>query len=176
MPDEPRVVVVGTSSCGKTTFARRLASALGIARIELDELYWGPGWQPKTQSEFMRLVAEASDAGAWVAEGNYSAAREVLWPRATTIIWLNFSLPRVLWRGLRRAVSRAFTREVLWHGNRESLRRTFLSRDSILLWIVTTHARRTRDYETLRASNQYPNMRWLEFRHPSQAERWLQEL
>jgi adenylate kinase family enzyme len=37
-----RILVVGTSCSGKSTFSRRLASILAIEHVELDALYWGP--------------------------------------------------------------------------------------------------------------------------------------
>jgi adenylate kinase family enzyme len=37
-------VVVGTSAVGKTTLAAALSRRLGVPHIELDALYWGPGW------------------------------------------------------------------------------------------------------------------------------------
>ncbi|HCU2021331.1 TPA: AAA family ATPase [Pseudomonas aeruginosa] len=39
-----RVVVVGTSGAGKSTFSAALAARLGCTHVELDRLYWGPGW------------------------------------------------------------------------------------------------------------------------------------
>jgi adenylate kinase family enzyme len=35
-----RVVVIGTSCVGKTTFARSLARVLSFPHVELDALYW----------------------------------------------------------------------------------------------------------------------------------------
>jgi adenylate kinase family enzyme len=169
----PRVVVIGSSCSGKSTFAELLASQRGCARIELDELYWGPSWTPKAQPEFRRLVEEAAAAESWVAAGNYSVARPALWPRATTIVWLNYGLPLLLCRGLRRTLSRSLGRTVLFHGNRESLRRSFMSRDSILLWIVTTFHRRRRDFAALRSSGEYRHLTWLEARNPAEAESLL---
>ena len=40
--DLTRVVVVGTTCSGKTTYAGRLARALGAQHVELDALYWLP--------------------------------------------------------------------------------------------------------------------------------------
>jgi adenylate kinase family enzyme len=55
-----RIVVVGTSSVGKTSFAKRLAAARALPRIELDSLYWERHWQPKPEQELFRLLGEAT--------------------------------------------------------------------------------------------------------------------
>lgn len=173
---DPRVVVIGSSCAGKSTFARELASARGCAFIEMDDLFWAGNWVPKPAHEFLAAVEAASAPTQWVVAGNYGSARDVLWPRATTIVWLNYSLPRVLGRGLVRTVRRVVTREVLFQGNRETFRRSFLSRDSILWWIVTTFHRRQHEFESLRASGRYAQLRWIEVRHPDQAAAAMQWL
>jgi len=38
-----RILVAGTSGAGKTTVARRVATVLNIAHIEIDALFHGPG-------------------------------------------------------------------------------------------------------------------------------------
>ncbi len=40
-----RVSVVGGSGAGKTTFARKLAHAIGGTHIELDAINWQAGWR-----------------------------------------------------------------------------------------------------------------------------------
>lgn len=174
--DTDRVVVIGSSCAGKSTFARALAASRGCDLIELDELYWAPHWTPKPQAEFLRLVAEAAAGERWVAAGNYGLARQALWGRATTIVWLNFGLPRVFWRGLRRTVARAVSGEELFHGNRESFRQSFLSRDSILWWILSTFHRRQREFAALRDTQAFAHLRWLEARHPREAADILRDL
>lgn len=177
-PNAPtdRVVVIGSSCAGKSTFARALAASRACPLIELDELYWAPNWTPKPPAEFLRLVDQASAGERWVAAGNYGLARERLWGRATTIVWLNFGLPRVFWRGLRRTVARAVSGEELFHGNRESFRQSFLSRDSILWWILSTFHRRQREFATLRDSQAFAHLRWHEARHPREAADILRRL
>ena len=171
-----RTLVVGVSCAGKSTFARRLAGISGARWIELDELFWSERWQPKSKEEFARLVAEATAGPAWIADGHYGRGRDVLWPQAERLIWLNYGKPRVLWRSLKRSIRRCLAREPLWHGNRETFRKTFLSMDSILLWVYTTFERRRRELTALRESGAYPNLEWIEFAHPRQAERWLRSL
>ena len=171
-----RVVVVGTSSVGKSTLANALSAHLKCPCIELDALFWAPNWRQTPPELFKSQVAEAANGSHWVADGNYASVRDTLWGRADTIVWLNYSLGRVFWRGLKRAIRRSTTGEVLWHGNRESAKRTFLSRDSILLWILRTHKKRILEFERLRESRQYAHLNWLVFTHPSDAEHWLRGL
>jgi adenylate kinase family enzyme len=171
-----RIVVVGTSSTGKTTFASRLAKRLAVPLVELDELYWSRDWQPKSKAEFIELVERSIRKPKWIVDGNYSLVREHIWSKATMVIWLNYSFPLAFWRGFKRALGRCITRHTLWHGNRETFRQTFFSKQSILVWIITTHRRRRIEFATIRKSNQFPNVSWIEFRHPSQAEQWLQQV
>ena len=105
--DLQRVAVVGTSCSGKTTFADSLSVILGIPHIELDALYWQPGWMERPPAEFCTLVEKETSGNRWVSDGNYSTVREIVWGRATDVVWLNYSFPLVFSRALRRSISRA---------------------------------------------------------------------
>lgn len=86
-----RVVVIGTSGSGKTYLAARLAAALGYPHIELDTLHWLPDWQERSLEDFRTRVTAAAAGETWVADGNYSKVRDILWRRATSLVWLNYS-------------------------------------------------------------------------------------
>ena len=131
-----RIVVVGTSGSGKTTIVRQLAQLLGSRLIELDALHWLPNWTEEQPDAFRRKVRDAVRAPRWIVDGNYGNVRDLIWPSATSVVWLDYSFPRVFWRVLVRTIRRNVGGEVLFGGNRESLRRSFLSRDSILLWVI----------------------------------------
>jgi adenylate kinase family enzyme len=171
-----RVVVIGTSCAGKTSFAAELAKKLCCPHIELDALHWLPDWVERSDDEFRREVHNAVATDAWVVDGNYGVARDLVWPRATTVIWLNYSFPVVLGRAVRRTFRRAVTQEELYSGNRESLRRAFFHRDSILLWVITTFHRRRKQFVALRAEGEFPHLNWLDFRFPRDAQRFLRSL
>jgi adenylate kinase family enzyme len=171
-----RVAVIGIGGSGKSTFAKALAAQLGSRHIELDALYWLPAWTVRERQSFRDLVAQAVAEGAWVSDGNYySTVRDLVWTRATHVVWLNYPLGTVLRRLVRRTLRRAIRREVLFAGNRESLRKAFLSRDSIL-WYVLTHYHRTRArYRKVFDERPFPGIEYVEIRSPWEAERFLAE-
>ena len=168
-----RCVVVGTSGSGKSTFARELASKARLHYVELDRLHWGSNWTPRPALEFQQSVQRETEGERWVVDGNYSAVREAFWPRATHVVWLNFSRTIVFSRIIRRTFKRAITQEELWHGNRESLRKALLSKQSILLWSFTTYAKNQVKYARLRASPEYADLHWQELRTPWQANTFI---
>jgi adenylate kinase family enzyme len=168
-----RINVVGTSGAGKTTFARALAARLGLPCIELDALNWEAGWVEADHEVFRERVRTATEAEVWVLDGNYSRVRDLLWARADTLVWLDFSRSVVTWRIVTRSLARLVRRTELWAGNRERVWQLF-GRDSIIWWSVSTYARRRRDYPALIA--QHPHLQVVRLRSPAAAERWLRRL
>ena len=165
-----RVVVVGTSCSGKTTLARLLSRVLGAPHVELDGIHWMPDWQLRPVDEVRRMVGEAASAERWVMDGNYSAVRDIVWGRATAVVWLNYPFRVVLWRALSRTTRRVITREELFSGNREGFRQSFLSRDSIILWAITSHGQIRRKYRRILDDGDFPHLRVIELRGPAEAE------
>lgn len=171
-----RVVVIGTSCAGKTTFARSLARILIFPHIELDALHWLPNWIERPADDFRALTAQAIAQDCWVIDSNYGIVRDLIWSRATTVIWLNYSFPIVLWRALARTLRRTLTREELFSGNRESLRMALFSRESILWWVLTTFRRRRKHYRSLFDARTSSHLAYVEFRNPAEAQFFLTKL
>ena len=163
-------MVVGTSCSGKTTLARQLALELGSPHVELDAIHWMAGWRERPVEEVRRMATEAATAERWVMDGNYSVMRDIVWGRATTLVWLNYPFRVVLWRALCRTTKRVFTQEELFSGNREGFRQSFLSRDSIILWAITSHRRVQREYRQTLDGGDFPHLRVIELWGPAEAE------
>lgn len=166
-------MVVGTSSAGKTTFARRLATNLGTRAIELDSLYWGPGWTPR--SDFGEAVLAAAQQPRWVIDGNYSGVRDVVWRRSTSIVWLDYSFARVFFRALRRTAHRVVAGECLYGGNRETIRGALFDREAPLWLVVRTHGRRRREFPELFRRPEYGHAGIIRLETPAAAETFLAE-
>ena len=111
--------------------------------IELDGLHHGPNWAEATAEELQARVQDAlDDEAGWVVDGNYHAKLStLLWDRADLIVWLDLPFSTKLKRLTWRTVRRVLTREVLWNGNRESLKGAFWGRDSLFAWTIRMHFR-----------------------------------
>ena len=118
-----RVSVVGTTGCGKTTLARALANMLRCTHVELDALFWGPGWSMAELPVFRSRVASVVAGDGWVVDGGYSDVRDLIWARADTVVWLDYPLAVTLSRLLRRIAARIRDGTELWPGtgNRETI-------------------------------------------------------
>ena len=171
-----RIAVVGTSGSGKTTMARKLAERLGFKHVELDSLHWGPDWTPTPRELFRERVAEALDGKTWTTDGNYSSVRDIVWKRADTVVWLDYSLALVMGRVIRRTIRRSALREELWSSNRESIGTSFMSRDSIILWAFNSYRRRKREYPVLFAQPEHAHLRVVRLTTPREAEAWFHSL
>lgn len=172
----PRIAVVGVTGSGKSTTAARLSEILAIPWVELDSLHWLPGWQPLEREPFRRRAEQALSGPAWVTDGNYGKARDIIWGRATTIVWLDYSLPVIMMQLFRRTLKRIVSREELWNGNRETWRGTFLSRDSLFLWALQTYPRHKQEYPRLLALPDYSHLQLIHLHSRAETARWLEWL
>ncbi len=86
-----KVVILGVSASGKSTFARKLGKKTGLPVTYIDALMWKPDWQYIGDEETVRLIKEASEKEAWITEGYIEkGARVELFTKADAIVYLDY--------------------------------------------------------------------------------------
>ena len=168
-----RVVVGGISGSGKTRLARELARRLGAPHVELDAHFHREGWRGATDEEFLASVAAAVAGDRWVVDGNYTRVREVVWPRATAFVWLDYPRWVGTARTVRRTARRLLAREELWNGNRERLR-NLLDPGHPIPWSWQQHPGCRAKYEAAVADPRWSHLTVVRLRSPAETRRWLQ--
>jgi adenylate kinase family enzyme len=142
-----KIALMGCSGSGKSTFAKELEEELGYPMIELDSFFHLPNWQEKPYELFKSEVSQLLDrseklAGGWIVDGNYlSKLGDLITSRADVVIWFNLPKAEVMSRVIKRSLRRAFTREELWNGNRESIINLlrWSPNKNIIRWTWTQH-------------------------------------
>lgn len=167
-----RISVVGTSGSGKTTLARQISHCLVIPHVELDALNHEPNWTEAPTDVFRQRVEHSLRVDRWVVDGNYTKVRDIVWSRADTVVWLDYSLPITMGRVVRRTFRRVVTQEELWNGNRETWQMMF-SRDSIILWTLTTYRKNRQQYPILFKQAEYAHLKVVHLHSPQATNAWL---
>jgi len=173
-----RIVVVGVTGSGKSRLAEILAQKLGLNFIDLDALYWKPDWVDSEDEEFQEKVAAATRASDWALAGNYSKLRNIIWPRAEAIVWLDYPFLLVFGRLCQRTLQRWWTHESLWGTNYERLlpQFKFWSKESLFYWQVRSYRRHKRFYPQSFARPENSHLKVLHFKQPGETEEWLVSL
>ena len=88
-----RILVMGSSGSGKSTFSKRLSAITGIPVVSLDALFWKPGWVESEKAEFRERLTEAARQPRWIMDGNFTSHLiDLRRDNCDTVIW--FDLPR----------------------------------------------------------------------------------
>lgn len=173
-----RVSVVGTTGSGKTTFAATLAARLGMPHIELDSIYHQPDWTPLPEDEFRLRIADLVEGESWVADGNYSMVRDLVWGAADTVVVLAYTRGIVMRRVVARTFGRMWRRQELWNGNRERWTNllSFDPEQNIILWSWHTYEKNHERYLSAVSDPQWTHLTFHRFVHPEEAADFLSSL
>ena len=179
-----RINIVGTSASGKSTFARKLAQKLNLIYIELDDLLWMDDWQETPDPEFFQKIKNAiayaehhSDKQGYVIDGNYTRTVHLTWKDIDTVIWLDLPFALNLVQSVKRALSRAISKQPFWENsnNTESFKQ-MLSRDSIILWMIKTHKKNRKKYQDRIKNPEYAHIQFIHLRSRKEIENFLKAI
>jgi predicted kinase len=170
-----RIVILGRTGSGKTTLAREIAAALGVQHVELDSLYFGPNFSRAPLSLLRERTSAALAGDRWVTDGNKRAVRDLIWPRADTIIWLDYPFYVSLWRLAKRARTRtlALSAQAAQTDRRAGLPKQMFAAATGVLTALRSHRGQRRQYPRMFAQPANQHLAVARLRSPRAARQWL---
>ena len=170
-----RIVIIGRTGSGKTTLARELAAALNVPHVELDSLYFGPQFSTVPLSVLRERTSAAIAGDRWVTDGNKSAVRDLVWPRADTIVWLDYSLAVSMWRLGKRALWRTSTlrEQAAKSGKKAGLPRQFFAGAKGVFRALRSHMGQRREFPRMFAEPKNQHLAVVRLRSPRATRLWM---
>ena len=86
-----KIIILGCSGSGKSTFARELHERTGLPLIHLDNVWWRPDRTHISRDEFDSRLQTIMQGEKWIIDGDYSRTYEPRFTACDTIIFLDYS-------------------------------------------------------------------------------------
>ena len=159
-----KILVLGCSGSGKSTFALKLREKTGLPLTHLDNVWWRPDRTHISREAFDRRLAELLREDRWILDGDYSRTYEPRIRACDTVIFLDYG-EDVAMAGIVGRVGQ----------DRPDMPWTEGTLDPELVALV-------REYETknrpmlLALLEKYPEKRRIIFRDRAEAGAWLERL
>ncbi len=76
MINAKKIIVIGCSGSGKSTFSKKLAEITGLPLYHLDNIYWLPDASHLERPEFIEKQKEIMKTDRWIIDGNYGGTQK----------------------------------------------------------------------------------------------------
>ena len=153
---QKKISIIGTSCSGKTYLGKLLSEQMGYPFLDIDDVYWLPGWTKAKPETVRKKIQQHVAQDAWVIVGNaHSDSQKLIWPHVDTLIWLDIPLYILLWRGIKRSLQNILLKRELCNGNFETVHK-FFSKTSIVFWILQSFKKRKQAYGNIFKQKPYP--------------------
>lgn len=71
-----KIIVIGCSGSGKSTFSRRLAEKTGLPLYSLDNIWWKSDRTHIERDNFIQIQSDIMKTDSWIIDGNFRSTLE----------------------------------------------------------------------------------------------------
>lgn len=97
-----RIMIMGRSGSGKSTFAYQLYEHTKLPLYHLDKYFFTDFWKEKDSQKFLKFQQTIVNEEHWIIDGNSTKSFEMRYKRAQICIFFNFPRYLCYWRVFKR--------------------------------------------------------------------------
>ncbi|RKM59413.1 adenylate kinase [Butyrivibrio sp. CB08] len=159
-----KIIVIGCSGSGKSTFSKKLHEITQLPLIHLDNVWWKADRSHISRDEFDQQLDEIMQGEKWIVDGDYSRTYEVRFQKCDTVIFLDYSYDECM-NGIIGRVGQ----------DRSDMPWTEQELDPELVQLVENYASENRPV-VMSLFEKYPDKKKIMFTSRSEASEWLKRL
>ena len=111
-----KIIVLGCSGCGKSTFAVQLQKITKLPLYHLDNIWWKPDRTHISRDEFDKKLDDLVNRDNWIIDGDYSRTYEKRIAACDTVFFLDYDV-EVCLQGIIDRVGKE-RRDIPWTDNK----------------------------------------------------------
>ena len=85
-----KIIVIGCSGSGKSTFSLALHKKINIPLFHLDMLFWNNDKTTVEKSVFQERLSNILNKDEWIIDGNYASTMELRLSKCDTVVFLDY--------------------------------------------------------------------------------------
>lgn len=177
--DLSRIILIGPRASGKSTVSARLACQLNLVHVELDAINRNKDGSPVSELSYTNTLTTRVRQPRWIVDGDYlegidRLALPIVWPMATTVIWLDLSFLITVRRLVFRTYRRIVHKEKAWgdmHDSKSSLMKRLVSGNA-----VRAYWNAKRVYPALLKRPEYSHLTFIHLKKQSEIDAFLSSI
>ncbi len=165
-----KIVILGYSGAGKSTFAKNLHNHYQIPLLYLDTVHFAPNWVERSDEAMEKDMKEFISQDNWIMEGNYRRLLPQRYQDADKIFIFNINRITCLYQVIKRRIQyRNKQRESMTDGCKEKIDFEFF------MWVIHNGRTKTRRKFFKDIKNKHGH-KVIEFKNKRQIRKYLHDI
>ena len=122
-----KILIIGYSGSGKSTFAKRLASHYQIPKLHIDTIFFGPNWVERDKKVVEQEIRDFMKQDDWIIDGTYRKMAIERYQSCDQLFIFNFNRFKCLYGAIYRRIKyHNQNRDTIAEGCKERLNLSFV--------------------------------------------------
>ena len=165
-----KILVIGYSSSGKSTFSKRLGNVYNIPVLHIDKIFFAPNWVERDKKQVEKEIKAFIKNESWIIDGLYRNLAKERFELADQIFIFDFNRFKCLYGAIvRRVKFHNQIRDSIADGCKERLNLSFI-------WWILFGGRKKESKELLKTIKTIYEKKVIVFKNRRQASHYLRSI